>query len=200
MSAPRISKSAIEQTIDLGEVFGADLTDAAGLKEAIAQAIIDKIIARTESGKGMKFSSSGAGREVELHSPYSDAYVKSLEFKAAGKKRNDINMTLTGDMLASLDVLSTVGNKIKIGVVDDLQVLKAFNHITGDTVPERPWFGISKSELKEIAVQFQQDLQSLRVQQPLTSMEQRALALMDQIRSSDGGAVSVDDSFDDEGD
>lgn len=197
MSAPKVTKETIEQEIDLGDAFGVDLSDADGLKQAIAQAMIDRMTARTENGKGLKFTSGGNAREVDLHKPYSKEYVNSLEFKAAGKKRNDINMTLKGDMLASVDVLSTTGNKIKIGIDDELQILKAYNHITGDTVPSRPWFGVSKKDLDEIGQEFESDIQALRVQQAVTPMEQRALDLMDQIKNSDGGFASIDDTSED---
>lgn len=148
MKAPKVSKAKIEQVIDLSE-FGLDLSNERGLKESLGQAIIDQIVSRTEAGNGMRFS-GGQGRPVKLKSPYSKQYVKSLPFKAAGKKKNDVNMKLTGDMLASIDVVSTEGNKIVIGIEGETEILKAFNHITGDTVPERPFFGVNKSEMRDI--------------------------------------------------
>lgn len=157
MKAPKVTKAEISQTIDLEKDLGIDLSEDEGLKQAIGQAIIDKIIERTNQGKGIEFSGDTA-RTVKLKSPYSDKYADSLKFKAAGKDQNDVNMRLTGDMLASVDVLSVGINTITIGIADDKEKLKAFNHITGDTVPKRPWFGIGKQELLEIKRDFKEDI------------------------------------------
>lgn len=48
------------------------------------------------------------------------------------------NMELTGALLDSLKGIDKPGNKIEIGWFDSDQAVKAFNHTTGDTVPERP--------------------------------------------------------------
>jgi hypothetical protein len=195
MKSPKVTKKIIEQEIDLGEIFGIDATDSPALKEALGQAIIDRITQRTEAGKGLKFTSGGNASEIKLKSPYSQAYVKSREFKAAGKKASEITMELTGDMLAAVDVVSTSGNKIKVAITDELQVLKAFNHITGDTVPERPWFGISKDELKDIGIKFKSDLDALQTKDLVTPRQQRLLDLLDTIRGSAGkGVVTVDET------
>jgi hypothetical protein len=194
MKSPKVTKKTIEQEIDLFEIFGVDMTDAPALKAQIGQAIIDRIVERTESGKGLRFSSSGSATEVDLKSPYSKAYQKTREFKAAGKKADEITMELTGDMVASVDIMPGAGRKIKIGITDDLQVLKAFNHITGDTVPKRPWFGISKAELKEIGQQFKSDIDSLATKDLTTDSQQALLDLLDGISDSSGrGVVTVGD-------
>lgn len=193
MKSPKISKRTIEQEIDLGEVFGVDATDAPAFKEAIGQAIIDAMIARTRDGKGIKFGSGGSSSEVKLKSPYSDPYIASLAFKAAGKKKSEINMELTGDMLASVDLISTSGNKLKIAVTGETEVLKAFNHITGDTVPERPWFGISKNELEKVGFKFKPDIEALSTRDLTSPRQQRMLDLLDAVRSSNGEGVVVDD-------
>ncbi len=197
MKSPKVTKKTVEQEIDLKEIFGVDLTDSPALKEAVGQAIIDYMLERTAKGKGIKFGSGGNGSEVDLKSPYSKPYQKSLQFKAAGKKANEITMQLTGDMVASVDLVPAASaNKIKIAIQDELQVLKAFNHITGDTVPERPWFGVSKDELKQIGVKFKSDFDSLKVKDAMTPMEQKALDLMATIRESDGaGVVSSDEEL-----
>ena len=197
MKSPKVTKSTIEQEIDLGEIFGIDATDAPALKNALAQAIIDHIVSRTQDGKGMRFGGYGSGTGLKLKSPYSKEYQESLEFKAAGKKATEVNMTLTGDMLASLDVISTRGNKIKIGISDDLQILKAFNHITGDTVPERPWFGVNRDELEQIGGNFSSDFSRLRTSDIVNSRQQKLLDFIDRLTESQGAdVVSVDDTFD----
>lgn len=189
MKSPKLTKRAIEQEIDLGEIFGIDATDAPALKEAVAQAIIDRMVSRTEDGKAY-----GGGK---LKSPYSKAYQKTREFIAAGKKANDVNMELTGDMLAAIDVISTSGNKIKIGISDELQVLKAYNHNTGDTVPRRPFFGISKDELKDIGFKFSEDIKQLKAGADLATPRQlKLMGLIDLLSGETGdGVVGVDDTF-----
>lgn len=152
MPAPKISLSEISQVINLDE-FGLSIETKAE-KEALAERIIDYMVKRVEGGTGMSFSGD-TGRPVNLSSkPYSPAYKSSLAFKAWGKKPGTVNMKLTGDMLGLIDVISTEGNKIKIGLTDDLQIKKAYNHNTGDTVPKRPFFGINKTEMREIAREF----------------------------------------------
>jgi hypothetical protein len=160
VKAPTITLRKIEQEIDLEDFFpGVDFSQERSLKESIGQAIIDRIASRTEAGDGMKFSASGQGRSVALKSPYSKPYVDSLEFKAAGKKKNKVNMSLTGDMLAAMGI--EVGSDGKFTItLDDDQVPKAFNHLTGDTVPERPWFGISKAELKSILSDYSAEIKA----------------------------------------
>lgn len=166
MKAPRITLEQIEQEIDLAEFFpGLDFSEERAFKEALGQAIIDHIVERTEKGDGMKISQGGSGKPVRLKAPYSDEYADSLEFRAADKKKNKINMTLTGDMLASVDVIDTKGDLVKIGIEDDDQIPKAYNHNVGDTVPERPWFGISKSELRQILSDFQPDIAAIERRQ-----------------------------------
>lgn len=144
MARPKVSLKAIEQEIDLEELFGVDLSEADGLKKAIGQVLLDKMLTRVEGGQGIG--------GVKLKSPYSKKYAESVEFKAAGKSRGSVNMSLTGDMLASIDFEES-GNKITLKIAED-QVEKAYNHITGDTVPKRPFFGFSNAELKEIKKEF----------------------------------------------
>lgn len=154
MSKPKFTKRSVEQTIDLKELFGVDFSNKRSLREAIGGAILERIRARTLSGQGVSFSDDGRGRSVTLKAPYSKEYAKSLEFKAAGKSRGNVNMTLTGDMLGLMDIKRQSGNTITIGWNDADENAKAYNHSVGDTVPRRPFFGVSKSELNEIKKQF----------------------------------------------
>lgn len=183
MASPRVTKQIIEQEIDLEDVFGIDLAEAPrAFKESFAQAVIDTILERTERGNGLRFDSRGRATQVVLKSPYSKEYAESLEFKAAGKSKGRVNMTLTGDMLASVDVLGISGNKIRIGIEDGTQVLKAFNHITGDTVPSRPWFGVSTKELDELSNEFQVEGQLPKIRRPVTPLEEKALSVVDRLK------------------
>lgn len=166
MAAPTIKKSKIEQVIDFGEEFGKDLSEDKSLRLAIGQAIIDRIIDRTANGESMDFDSSGRGRLGKLKAPYSQSYADSDEFKAAGKSKNKVNMELRGEMLDSIDIKKAEGNSVTIGITEHEQKLKAFNHCTGDTLPKRPFFGVSKAELKEIKRSFASDLRSVKGPEP----------------------------------
>ena len=145
------SKKTAKQSINLKSVFGVDFVGKPELRDAIGQAIIDKQRERTK--KNLSYS-PGPGRSSRLKSPYSPGYVNSLEFRAAGKKKTDINMELTGDMLGFWDLISdgkNSRNTITQGWDDSTENAKAFRHNTGDKgMPRRPFFGITDSELKEI--------------------------------------------------
>jgi hypothetical protein len=184
MKPPKVSKSKIEQIIDLKEISKrTDFSKSKTLKMAIGEALVETIRERAESGKGLKFSEDGSAREVKLKSPYSKTYAESLDFAAAGKSKNKVNMTLTGDMLASIQVRDAGGDKIAIYVEGEEQVLKAFNHITGDTVPERPFFGVAAKDLRSIANDFQDEIDSIETREGLRTEAQRSRRRLSEILS-----------------
>lgn len=160
MSKPKFTKNKVTQTINLEEAFGISFKGKRSLREAIGGAIIERIQTRTSAGTSMTFSADGAGRTGRLKSPYSKSYAKSDEFKAFGKSKGKVNMTLTGDMLNLMDITKQTGNSITIGWDDTEENNKAFNHSVGDTVPKRPFFGVSKGELKAIKKDFSKDIKS----------------------------------------
>lgn len=185
MSAPKFSKNKVEQTIELDEVFGIDFSNKRELREYIGQLIIDRIKERTLSGVGMKFSDDGKGREFDLTSvPYSKKYVDSMEFKAFGKKKGDVNLKLSGDMLGLMDIKKQSGNAITIGWDDADENKKAYNHSVGDTVPARPFFGVSKLELKQIAQEIKprirEAIKTLE-NQGRSSYQEKILSLIDEL-------------------
>lgn len=72
----------------------------------LADLVIEHIVDRTQRGldkDGRKFPG------------YSPEYVKSLDFKIAGKSKGDVNLTLSGDMLAAIDILQDKPGLIRIG-------------------------------------------------------------------------------------
>lgn len=74
---------------------------------AIALEIIDRIIERTQK--------ENLDRYNEPFAKYSESYSKSLDFNILGKKKNKVDLTLTGDMLSSLKVLKVKKGLIEIG-------------------------------------------------------------------------------------
>jgi hypothetical protein len=160
-SGLKVTYDDVSQTIDFSEVAGVDLTGNQILIREMSQAVIDFIVERAQSGKGI------GGKT--LKKPYSKAYSESLDFKAAGKSKNDVNMTLSGDMLGAIDVLEEDGPTVKIGFADTTDNVKAYGHMSGFeghpyiSGPKREFFGVTKAELKEkILSQFKDDIQEIK--------------------------------------
>jgi len=72
----------------------------------LADDIIEHIKRRTEAGKD---------KSGKSFPKYSRAYIESLDFKVAGKSPGDVNLTLSGDMLAALQLLGHQDGQITIG-------------------------------------------------------------------------------------
>lgn len=117
-------------------------------REAVADAVIEHIRRRT---------ADGVDRNGQKFPPYSDIYVKSLAFKIAGKKRSEINLTLSGDMLAALELLDHKPGKITIGFVKGSEEnARADGNIRGsyggspDPKKARDFLGVDEKELELI--------------------------------------------------
>lgn len=188
MSSPIFKKRKVEQTINLQETFGVSFKGMRSLREALGEAILTKIRKRSESGKGMSFRGD-RGTPVTLKKPYSKEYSKSLDFKAFGKSRGKVNMTLTGDMLGLMDIKKQTGESITIGWDEQDENAKAYNHSVGDTVPRRPFFGVSKKELAEIKKDFSSEIKSAirtRNEEGRKAFESRVAGLLALIGGKDG--------------
>lgn len=113
-------------------------------KLALGEDVIEYMRKRTESGKDNKGGS---------FPKYSKEYMKSLDFKIAGKS-SKVNLMQTGDMLADIEVLDIKKNKLVIGFErGSLSNDKADGHITGwqgrsDT--KRPFLGFEGSEKEKL--------------------------------------------------
>lgn len=144
-----VEQDIVAQEFDLEELLGIDLSSDDTLAAEIGQDIVEYIKGRAEKGIGV------GGKQ--LRTPYSKEYASSAEFKAAGKKASKVNMTLTGDMLDSIEVLDFDGQVLTVGIEND-QAPKAHGHMTGKNgeVPnmKREFFGLTKSELKDITSNY----------------------------------------------
>jgi hypothetical protein len=150
-----LTQTEVSQTIDLSKLFGESISKAKfkPIREAFGQAVIDLMKERTERGVDIK------GKPFKAYSPQ---YVKSLDFAAAGKSKNKINMTLSGDMLGLLDVVENKKSEIKIGWgSDETENAKAYNHNEGDTLPKRAFFGVTEKELQKLAETFKDDVEKI---------------------------------------
>lgn len=117
-------------------------------REAIGRAIIDRIKQRTTQGLNVN---------NEPFAPYKQSYRNTDEFQIA--KSGTVNLRLTGDMLADLEVLSHGPGFIKIGFVDESSNQKA-NWIEAPTGQKagrqtpREFVGISQTDLNDILSRF----------------------------------------------
>jgi hypothetical protein len=151
----KVTKSEVSQKINLRDALGG-VAGVPEIREAFLQTVIDRIVERTQSG-----------RDVEnkiFSEKYSTAYKNSLPFKVYGKT-NKVNMTLTGDMIQSIDKIDESRDTATIGITGDENILKAFAHITGfeghphldGQVKPRDFFGISQKEIDKITDKFKPD-------------------------------------------
>ena len=136
MIEDKITISSVSQEIDLTDAFGREPTreEAQEFAEMARDLVIDRTQNSTKRGGG-KFEK------------YSKDYAK---FKGS----SEVDLTLFGDMLESIDSRVS-GSKAFIFVPpsDELNTKKAYNHHVGDTVPARPFFGLTNDEAREIADQ-----------------------------------------------
>lgn len=127
-------------------------------REVIAEEIIDYIRERTQKGLNK------TNRDMPGYSP---EYVKSLDFKIAGKSKDDVNLTLSGDMLGALTLLSDANGKLLIGFENGTaENAKADGNIRGTygkpkpVGPRRDFLGITKADLMKILDEHPLDDQS----------------------------------------
>jgi hypothetical protein len=114
----------------------------------VADEILNYIIERTKKGKG---------EDGEKFPGYSNAYKKSFDFKVAGKS-SLVNLTLSGEMLDTLEVLEARKGKIVIGFPKDSDmngraegnILGTYGSDTPDKKKARNFLGLSNDELGKI--------------------------------------------------
>lgn len=133
--------------------FKVDISDY-GLKpkerEEVADLIIERIYERTT-----RENKDADGRRFPR---YSEAYTKSLEFKIAGKSKSNINLELSGDMLASMKLLAEKPKEIVIGfergseenAKADGNIRGTYGKNTPDPRRARNFLGITDQELTKI--------------------------------------------------
>ena len=120
-------------------------------QEAIALEILEKVKKRTQSGRDKN------GNAFE---PYSESYKKSAAFKAAGKT-SKVNLTLSEDMLNSMEILKNEKGRVTLGFEDgSVENGKADGNIRGTygkprkVGPARDFLGISNDELSTILKKY----------------------------------------------
>ena len=166
--------------VNLKEIFGVSFAGQDALKEALAQAILDKILDNSKSGvdrRGVPFKK------------YSKAYKKSDDYKAYGKT-SKVNLTLTGDMLGLLNVTEKKGNTVTLGWEEPDEGLKAHGHITGGgKLPKRDFFGINSKALKDVKDEFDTEIKEIikaKESKDLDAFGAAALALIKRVEDGQG--------------
>lgn len=125
-------------------------------RQAIAFEIISYIQERTKKGKG-KGNKKWQGRAGK----YSKEYKDSLDFKNAGKG-STVNLTLSGDMLDSLDLLEDTNGQLTIGISEDDpdhgkaegNIRGSYGKPKGSKAKARDFLGLEKSEIQGILKNF----------------------------------------------
>jgi hypothetical protein len=139
-------KRTLSQTEIYQEINLADILDRAPTRAEIAafqEAAVELIIERSQSGVDVN------GRQFK---EYTKEYAEEK-----GVSRGDVDMTLFGDMLLSINTQSR-GDVVRIEMAPD-ETAKAYGHISGfkghPTIPsgkyKRDFFGLSRSEAENIA-------------------------------------------------
>lgn len=117
-------------------------------RNELADLVIEHIVDRTQRG---------LDKDGRRFKPYSESYVKSLDFRNAGKSRSRVDLQLSGDMLAAIEALSVRPGKITIGFENGTEEnAKAegnrLGSYGGDPDPKkaRDFLGIQRKKLLEL--------------------------------------------------
>lgn len=150
-----MSAKTVRYDIDLEDLFG-EFPDDESLRQKIGQRAIDMIRERTQEG---------TDKNGQAFKAYSESYINSLGFKAAGKSASEVNMTMFGDMLGTLDIVEQDSSRISLGWDDETQNAKAYGHISGyeghPTIkagPKRDFFGLTKAQVKSLTDEFRDEV------------------------------------------
>lgn len=152
-----LTEKEVSQKINVSDILGVDVSGRPGLMQEFGQAVIDRIIERTESGKDIN------GKQF---AKYSKPYIESEDFKEFDKSASEINLTLRGNMLASIEDEVISGSEIKVSVGEGVESAKAFNISTADTYKDkskkRDFFGVTSKELNEIKREFSAEINEIK--------------------------------------
>lgn len=96
----------------------------------------------------------GIGLDGQPFAPYSERYVESREFKAAGKSPFEVNLRLTEEMISSMEVQSSEPGSVTIGFSSLDAAKKAKWAEASDNGPARKFFDVTPSELSSILAQY----------------------------------------------
>jgi hypothetical protein len=127
-----MSKKWIQTTIQVPGNFTQDQ------KQKLGEMVIEKIQENTDSSKD---------RYGNSFPKYSKEYKDSLDFKNAGKT-SKVNLRLTGDMMASIDIISLDKSSITIGYPSSSDLAGQVEGVQKDQ--NRPFLGLPAEQLNLI--------------------------------------------------
>jgi len=143
--------------------------------EAIGSDIIDRIVTRTQN--------ENVDKNGKKFPKYSKSYSGSLDFKNSGKT-NDVDLTLSGDMLATLKILDIKKGQVIIGFEKGTENDKAEGNILGTYGSDKPnpkkardFLGITEKEKEKILSNYPTD--DARVRDKSVGQQQFAKELVD---------------------
>lgn len=137
-------------------------------REAIAQDMIEMMRERAKEGMGV--SKDGDSVRRKKFPGYSDSYAHSLDFKIAGKKKGDVNLTLSGDMLGAMDLVKHKKGELVIGFEAGTQeaeiaegnILGTYGQSTPNPSRARDFLGLTPREIAQVLRSFPLDDQTAR--------------------------------------
>lgn len=143
-------------------------------RQAIAQDVLQFIRKRTQSGRVDKNGKPFPG--------YSKEYIDSLDFKIAGKSKSAINLTLSGDMLAAMDLQRHEPGKIVIGFQNgteenaraDGNIRGTYGKDRGSKAKARDFLGIGRDDLQKILAAYPKPESQEQARQRLAAAESAA--------------------------
>ncbi len=153
------------------------------VKEALATEVLEYVRARTKDGKDKN----------ERNFPKYTKPYKNFKEKYTGDA-GTVNLTLTGDMLAALDVVTVSRDKIEIGYKDTGLEGQVEGNILGTYGSDRPnkkkardFLGISPKKLQEILKKYPVDNLDLAKERAdkINALDPNAEDVADQIEAID---------------
>lgn len=157
-------------------------------RSAIAQDIIDFVVSRTKKGIDKDGGKLPAYSGQKKKGKYSQPYVDSTNFKAAGKSASKLNLTLSGDMLAAMRELTnkSTSGKLAIGYSkSDPEAGRVEGNVLGTYGKSKPvtegrdFLGISQKDLDRILKKYPLDDDAKR--------EKRTELVLKSVEESDNG-------------
>lgn len=147
--------------INLRELFGGKVPRDEEFKLRVGQEIIDGLVANARAGRD-KSGNKWTGRAAR----YSKTYKTSDDFQIFGKS-NKVDMTLSGDMLRSINIVKQTPETIEIGFDDPEEEAKAHGHITGNVGVKRDFFPRGTDPMprglsEKVKQKFKEDVKTFR--------------------------------------
>lgn len=136
-------------------IFQVPSSFSTAMKQYVGQLIIDQI--RRNTSKGI----SATGGKFPK---YSNEYKNSLDFQNAGKT-SKVNLELTGDMLASIEIIKINPSSVVVGYSPDSEFAaqcegNQIGSYGNDPNPAkaRPFLGLPSEQLKQIINKVQSEM------------------------------------------